>query len=108
MTVLDHLKNKSGRDRQGCNQRNIDAAANHDDRHGEPENAEHRHVLQQGQHVLGREKAAQEDRKRQKQHGEDGEHDLLLIEPKAFHPLVPICPSLAVPSASLEQLFSIR
>ena len=108
MAVLHHLQDQSRRHGQRGDQRNIDAAADHDDRHGEPENAEHRHVLQQRQHIVGREKAGQEDREREKQRGENREYDLLLIEPKAFHPLASTWLSLVVPSASLPERFSIR
>ncbi|MGY4457371.1 hypothetical protein ACVWYI_001331 [Bradyrhizobium sp. LB13.1] len=86
MTVLHHLQHQPRRHREGCDQRDVDAASDHDDRHGKAEYAEHRHVLEQRQHVVGGQKAAQEDRKNEEQQREDGEDDLLLIEPKAFHP----------------------
>ena len=46
----------------------------------EPENAEHRHVLQQRQHVRRGQKAGQGEREDRKQRSENREHDSLLAE----------------------------
>ena len=78
MAVLHHLQDQSRRHRERGDQRDIDAAPDHDDRHREPENAEHRHVLQQRQHVRGRQEAREGDREDREQHRENREYDSLL------------------------------
>ena len=87
MPVLHHLQHQTGRDGERGDQRNVDAAAEHDDRHGQAENAKHRHVLQQRQHVVGGEEALQEDGEDNEQRREYDEDDFLLCEPDALHDL---------------------
>ena len=86
MPVLHHLQHQARRNRKRRDQRNVDAASDHDHRHAEPENAEHGDVLQQRQHVRGGGKARQEKRKRGEHHSEDAKHNGLLCEPQASHP----------------------
>ena len=86
VTVLHHLQHQSRRHRQRRDQRNIDAAADHDDRHREPENAEHRHVLQQRQHIRGGQEAGQGKREDRKQRGKNRKHDSLLADVLDSHP----------------------
>ena len=86
MAVLHHLQHQPRRNRQRCDQRNVDAAPDHDDRHREPENAEHRHVLQQRQHIRGGEKARQGNREHGKKCRENRKHDSLLPDVPDSHP----------------------
>ena len=88
MAVLHHLQHEPRGHGEGRDQRDVDAAADHDDRHGEAEDAEHCHVLEQRQHIVRGQEAIEEDREHEEQQREDGEDDLLLIEPKALHPLI--------------------
>ena len=83
MAILHHLQDEARRNSERGDERNVDATAQDDDRHGEAENTKHRHVLQQRQHVVGREEPRQEDREYDEQHGEDDEDDLLLSDANA-------------------------
>ena len=78
MAVLHHLEHEPRRNRERRDQRNVDAAADHDDRHRQAQNAEHRHVLQQRQHVRGGEEARQRDREDGKKGGENRKYNSLL------------------------------
>ena len=80
MAVLHHLQNEARRHREGCDQGDVDSAAQHDDRHGQAKNAEHSDVLQQGQHIGGAEEPREEEREHNEQGGEDREYDLLLSQ----------------------------
>ena len=73
------------RHRERRDQRDVDAAADDDDRHGEAEDAENGHVLQQRQHVVRRQEAGQEERETRKQNDEDREDDGLLGDPERLH-----------------------
>jgi hypothetical protein len=86
VAVLHHLQHQPRRNRQCRDQRNVDAASDHDDRHREAENTEHRHVLQQRQHVLRRQKSGQGNREDRKQRSENREHDSLLADVPDSHP----------------------
>jgi hypothetical protein len=85
VTVLDHLQHQPRRHRQGCNQRNVDAAPDHDNRHRKAEDAQHRHVLQQRQHIRGGKKAGQGNREDGKKRGKNREHDSLLPDAPDSH-----------------------
>ena len=62
MAVLDHLQYEAGRHGERGDQRNVDAAADHHDRHREAEDSQNGDVLEQRQHVVGRGEAGQERR----------------------------------------------
>jgi hypothetical protein len=78
VAVLHHLQHEPGRHGECGDERNVDAPPQDHDCHGEAENAEHCHVLQQRQHIVGREEPRQEHRERDEKDGEDNEDDLLL------------------------------
>jgi hypothetical protein len=86
--VLHHLQHEARRHGKRCDQRDIDAAADHDQRHAEPENPEHGNVLQQREYVLGGGKSRQEKRKRSEHHSENAKHNGLLCQPQASHPAI--------------------
>ena len=86
MAVLHHLQHQARRHGERRDQRNVDAAADHHDRHREPENAEHRHVLQQRQHIRRGQKAGQGKREDCKQRGKYRKHDSLLADVFDSHP----------------------
>ena len=86
VAVLHHLEHEPRRNRQRRDQRNVDAAADHDDRHGQAQNAEHRHVLQQRQHVRGGEEARQRNREDGKKSRENRKNDSLLPDVPDSHP----------------------
>src|ERR1700722_19164491 len=85
MTVLHHLQHQPRRNGQGGDQRNIDATSDHDDRHRQTENAEHRDTLQQCQHIRGAQKTGQGDREYHKKRGENRKHDSLLAKTQVLH-----------------------
>jgi hypothetical protein len=86
VTVLDHLEHQPRWHGQSCNQRNVDAAPDHDDRHRKTQDAKHRHVLQQRQHILGCKKAGEHNREDGKKRREDRKYDSLLPEAPDSHP----------------------
>jgi hypothetical protein len=71
---------------QRRDQRDVDAAPDHHDRHCQAEDAEHGHVLQQRQHVRGCQKAGEGSCEDGKQHRKNREYDSLLPEAPDSHP----------------------
>jgi hypothetical protein len=91
VTILHHLQHQPRWNRQRRDQGNVDATPDHHDRHGEAENAEHRHVLQQRQHIGGGKKSWKKDSEQDKKHRKNRKYDSLLSEPSDSHPDYSCC-----------------
>ena len=104
MAVLHHLKHQPRWHGQCRDQRNIDAAPDHDDRHRQAENAQHRHALQQGQHIRGAKKTRQREGEYDKKRRENRKHDSLLAKTQVLHASF----SLTVASAPMDNVSTPR